>query len=168
MPSLLIRIVLFVSSYAPLLVLFGLLDSFHNEAMRWVCIGVAVLSVIALRICWVRARKLPRVKLSITAAKPRDIEVLGFFATYVIPFTTVPSSDVTRQLGLVVFLIVTGGLYLANDLYYINPVLALCGVRVFEVTTKSGAPALVLTKKKFMQQKDDISVVRIGERIYLS
>lgn len=168
MPSLVIRIILFVSSYAPLLVLFGVLNSFGNEVTRWACLGLALLSVIALAVFWIKAKNLPAKMMTISASKPKDIEVLGFFATYVVPFTTVSSPDLTRQLGLVVFLLVTGGIYLANDLYYMNPVLALAGVRVYEVTTPSGAPALVLTRRKYMKQKDDISVIRLGDRVYLS
>lgn len=159
---------LFVSSYAPMLLLFGVLDTFGIEPLRWALIVLGAASLGLLPIMFFVAKKNgnPRT-LQLTEAKPKDIEMLAFFASYVVPFTTVAPGNATRTWGLIVFLVLTAGIYLRNGLYYLNPIIALLGFKVFDVKIEGGTSALMITRRKYVEQTQAIAVVRLEQRLYL-
>jgi hypothetical protein len=170
MPSLLARLILFLSSYAPLLLLFASLDSFGSEWSRLLCLVVAVASLIALLIYWRSIRSEPSAykTTEIKSAAPRNLDVIGYFVSYVIPFAAAQESDIAGRLSLLFLFVVIAGFYFRNDLYYANPVLALAGIRVFDVVLESNdQPILVLTHRRFLKQHTDLDLRRLGTYIYV-
>ena len=71
-------------------------------------------------------------RLELASSRSRDADVLGFFASYVVPFAAASDGSGRDRLALLLFLAVVAGLYLRADLFWVNPVLGLAGVRVFE------------------------------------
>jgi hypothetical protein len=169
MPSIIARLILFVSSYAPLLVLFALLDSFGTLWSRILCGSLALLSLIALIGYWrsLRRESSGYKTESVMSSAPRNLDVIGYFASYVIPFAAAEQHDLTERVSLLFLLAIIAGFYFRNDLYYANPVLALAGVRVFDVTTANGQSVLVLTHRRFVQQSGELKLLRLGSYIYL-
>lgn len=167
MPSLVVRTVLFVSSYAPLLLLFALLDSLGRGWPSAVCAAVAVLSLLGLAAFWRSAGGLPTAALEIVESESRDVQVLGFFATYVVPFAAAPSGDLSARLALLLFLVVVAGLYLRADLYWVNPVLGLAGVRVHAVETAQGRPLLLLSRRRYLPQHVTVEAAQVGAQVHL-
>jgi hypothetical protein len=169
MPSVLARLVLFLSSYAPLLLLFASLDSFGSDWSRLLCSIVAVASLIALFIYWRSIRSEPSAykTTAIKSAAPRNLDVIGYFVSYVIPFAAAQESDVAGRLSLLFLFVVIAGFYFRNDLYYANPVLALAGIRVFDVVLENDQPILVLTHRRFLKQHTDLDLRRLGTYIYV-
>ncbi len=167
MPTLLVRAVLFTSSYAPLLVLFALLDSLGRGWPSIVCVVLAVVSLVGLAVFWRSTRRLPAARLELVSGHSRDRDVLGFFASYVVPFAAAQDAGGRQRLALLVFLVVVAGLYLRGDLYWVNPVLGLAGVRVFEVETAQGRPLLLLTRRRFLPQSSTVLAVQVGPHVHL-
>lgn len=179
MPSCFARIILFVSSYAPLFVLFALLDSFGVTWVRVAWGMVAATSLIALALYWVHLRSDPdRYEATkVVSASPRTLDVIGYFVSYVIPFAAMQQPDAFQALALALMFLVIAGIYFRNDLYYANPVLALCGIRVFDVTVSTlhndspekiiNKTVIVLTHRRFLPQSGSLKLLRIGSYIYL-
>lgn len=167
MPSLAVRAVLFTSSYAPLLVLFALLDSLGRGWPSITCAVVAAVSLVGLAGFWLEAGRLPTVRLELVSSQSRQPEVLGFFASYVVPFAAAQDGDARQRLALLVFLLVVAGLYLRADLYWVNPVLGLAGVQVFSVETAQGRPLLLLTRRRFLPQHVTLRAAQVGAHVHL-
>lgn len=167
MPTAALRGVLFVSAYAPLLFLFALLDSFGRGWASIACAALGGLSVLLLLLAWRVLSGQARTRLELAESRPRDNDVIGFFATYVVPFAAAQDSNRNARLALLLFLIIVGGLYLRADLFYVNPLLALAGIRVFEGATTTGRPVLLLTRRRFLPQQDTVYAAQISGYVYL-
>lgn len=167
MPTLWVRTVLFVSSYAPLLALFALLDSLGRGWPSIACALLAALSLVGLGLFWRAARALPPVRLELVSARSREADVLQFFVSYVVPFAAAQDAGGRERLALLLFLVVVCGLSLRADRYWVNPVLALAGVRVFDVETREGRPLLLLTRRRFLPQSVSLPAAQVGAHVHL-
>lgn len=167
MPSTAVRVVLFTSSYAPLLLLFALLDSLGRGWPSVLCAAAAALSLLGLAAFWLGAQRLPTASLELVETRSRETEVLGFFASYVVPFAAAQDGDTRQRLALLLFLVVVAGLYLRADLYWVNPVLGLAGVRVFAVETAQGRPLLLLTWRRYLPQHVTVQAAQVGASVHL-
>ena len=167
MPTAAVRTVLFVSAYAPLLVLFALLDSLGAGWPSVACASTAAASVVALALMWRRVMRLPQTVLDLAESRPRDTDVIGFLASYVVPFAAAQDADADTRAALLVFVVVLAGLYLRTDLFYVNPLLALAGWRVFEATTDTGRPVLLLTRRRFLRQRTTVRAAQISGYVHV-
>ncbi len=167
MPTFLLRAVFFVSSYAPLLVLFAALDAFRSIWSSVLCLVIGVGSVLMLALVWRNARALPGVMHRTAAASHRDIAALAFFSTYVVPFIAVGNGDRDNRLALLVFLAVIATLYLRTDLFYLNPVLGMAGIRIYEVTLSDGNRIFVWTNRRYLPQAEELRLAQISRQVYL-
>jgi hypothetical protein len=157
---------LFLSSFSPLFAVFALLDSFGEGWPSVACVGLAgvglVLPIIVLR----AARRIARQALNIESAQVRDGDALAYIATYVVPFaaTTATTARARAALGLFVGLIAI--LYIRSELFYINPLFALAGYRLFQVTTPAGASVVLLTHRRFVSSNTTVEARRLGNYVY--
>ena len=166
MIGVLARLVLFVSSYAPLLALFAILDSFGPGWPSVVCASVAVLSVAGLVAVWVVPRSGAGDWLRLRESSGRDHEVMGYFVSYVIPFAAADAASTRTRVALAVFAVVIAALYLRAAIFYIHPLLLLVGVHVYGATTDDGAPVIVLTRRRFLRQHEQLWAVPFGQSVY--
>lgn len=88
------RIVLFVSSYAPLLILFAVLKSFGPGWPSRFCVIVGIGSVALLIVGWmVTQRTLAFNYLEFEGARSRDADVMAYVVSYVVPFAAATNAD---------------------------------------------------------------------------
>lgn len=165
--SLLARCVLFVSSYAPLLFLFALLDSFGTTGSQ-ICVLVGAVSVAALGVLWycLRSRLQPE-QVRIEGARSRDGDVMAYVVSYVVPFAAATDkTDNATRAALAVFAALIAVLYVRSAVYYVHPLLLLAGVHVYEAT-RDGVPVVVLTGQRHLRQSCNLRVVNIGPNVYV-
>lgn len=165
--SVLARAVLFVSSYAPLLFLFAILESFGAGWPSYVCSGLAVLSVIALCTMWLTMRtRLATDNVTFTDARSRDSDVMAYVVTYVVPFAAATTDDLSTRWGLALFATIIAVLYIRSAVFYVHPLLLLAGIHVFEAS-RNGVPVVVLTRQRHLRQDCSLSVVSLSHNVYL-
>src|SRR5437660_70608 len=87
-PGLIVRIRLFASSYAPLLLIFAI--RFGDPALRIACAGLALAGLVNLVLLLWEARQVTADPHRIVRVADRGAEVAGYLATYLLPFVTVP------------------------------------------------------------------------------
>ena len=150
------RLVLFASSYAPLLALFAILDSFGRGWPSVVCAAVAAGSVLALVVVWAMGGSSAGNWLELTSSRNRDSDVMAFFVTYVVPFAAAQDATGRTKLALAVFAIVIAALYVRSAIFYVHPLLLLAGYHVYEATTKAGVPIIVITRQRYLRQHDTL------------
>ena len=69
--------------------------------------------------------------------------------------------------GLVVYLVLLSLLYIRGDLYFTNPLIALFGYRVFELTDEDRTLRVVLSKRWYMGPGMAVRLIPLGGYVYV-
>lgn len=128
---------LFLGSYALLFLLLAL--RFETTLLE---IGCGVLAAAGfIDMVWIVYGVSAR-----TAAEPividsvHDVgpEIAGYLATYLLPFVTVAEPSGRDLAAYIIFLLVTGLIYVRSEMTQINPTLYILGRRVVSIRTSGG------------------------------
>jgi hypothetical protein len=159
--------VLFLSSFAPLLIVFGLLGSFGSPAASDACYALAAFSVVAL-IAGLRTwRRLGTTEVVVCQVRPRDTDVIAYVATYIVPFAALGAHNWHERAALILFFVLVGVLYIRAELFYVNPVLAVAGFKLYELQTESGRVLLLLTRRRFISTGEPLNVHTLTDYVFL-
>lgn len=164
MPSLFMRILLFLSSYAPLAVMFVLLFWSKSPIIALASGAVALLSVAGTLVYLRVLNRLEGVPTTIADSHGRGEQVMSYIVTYIIPFLAVALTDWQQAVALVVFFVILGYLYVNSDMIHINPTLNLFGYRLYEVTLDNGATYSLITRGR-VQKGKSLKLIRLGDEI---
>lgn len=146
MPRLAFRVLLFLSSYAPL---FGLL-AWRSRSCEPLWISLAALSVIAiagLLTVVLVAGTFRGPILTVSHIQPRDAETLAYIATYLIPFLALDLTNPEDLISFVVFMSILGIISVTSHALFVNPVLSLLGYHTYDVTDPDSHVYFVLTQR---------------------
>lgn len=166
--TVLARTVFFVSSYAPLLFLFALLESFGAGWPSSLCVIVGAVSIALLGVMWWSFRtRFSADWVEFEGARSRDADVMAYVVSYVVPFAAAAgTTGPTTRLALAVFAGIIAVLYIRSAVYYVHPLLLMFGVHVYEAT-HNDVPAIVLTRQRHLRQRSTLRVASIGTNVYL-
>jgi len=165
-PSVITRLLLFLSSYFPLsLIFFVILVQDHRH------VAIGILLVGAGGLLWMllylrKAQKLGGIQLKIAGFHRRDAEAMGYIVTYIIPFLVIPFHGWKEGIALSIFFVVLGILYVNSNMIHINPMLNLFGYHLYEITTEDGGVHSLLARRSIRHQ-ETIKVVKLGDEILL-
>jgi hypothetical protein len=159
------ELVMFVSSFAPLLLVFALLDSFGSRTVQAVLIIVAGLSLAGLAVLFLLLNRLDNQTIDVTRARPRDGDAIAYVATYVLPFLTLGTDSWQSRVALTLFVLIVGTLVIRSHIFYVNPVLALFGFRLFEIEAGDQF-VLVLTRRPYVRPGSTLSARRLSDYVY--
>jgi hypothetical protein len=141
---------LFLSSFSPLFLMFGVLDSFGSRLAQWICYGLAGLSLLGLFLFFSLLSGLSQQAVEVNRAKPRDSDAIGYVVTYLVPFLTLNTTDWRGRAAIILFVVVVGVLYIRSHIFYVNPFLSLAGYRLFEIEVGRGF-VILLTRRRFVE-----------------
>lgn len=161
------RLGLFASSYAPLLALFALLDSFGPGLPSIVCAALAALTTVWLGILVFSWRKRSVEWVDTVESRNRDADVMSFFITYVLPFASAQAPDSKARVALLVFAVLTAAIYVRSATIYVHPILLLVGFHVYDVQDEEGVTRTLLTRKRRLRQRGRIAVSNIADGLLL-
>jgi hypothetical protein len=160
------QLALFLSSYSPLFVVFALLNSFGSGISSWLCLAVAAIGLALLVVLYKVARRFAPSDLNVTSSQIRDGDAIAYIATYLVPFAAVAVTTARERGALGLFVLLIAVLYVRSELFYINPILALVGYRLFQVTTPTGTSVVLVTRKRFLQSNITLSARRLSDYVY--
>lgn len=171
-----VKWVLFGSSYTPFFLILLLretqwsrdLPHFRLPWFAGVLVAVILISNGILVYLMRRASKINAdCTGSIETTRSRSGESLNYIATYIIPFLAFETPE--DLLSLLVLMIVVGTLYVSSDLFYTNPMLAVAGYQVYEVTLKGQGDPLVLISDSRPRPDQLLCAALLAERndVYL-
>lgn len=166
MPTVFARLLLFLSSYFPLAVVFFFL---FFECHFWIglgILGVGLIGTVGLFVFLRTVRKLAPFTIRVDQIQRRDGEAMSYIATYVIPFLAVPFSAWQQAAALATFFLVLAVLYVHSNMIHINPMLNLTGYHLYEVTQDNGAVFTLITRRR-LRRADSFSVVSLDNDIIL-
>src|SRR5690348_16265060 len=103
MAKLPIRILLFLSSYSPLLVIltFRTFDPF-----RWQALVVSAIALVSLIVLWMYfhfARSIAIQQIEVECSSSKDAEAMSYIASYIIPFMDLPFDQWRNIVSLLLF-----------------------------------------------------------------
>jgi hypothetical protein len=168
MPTILVRSILFVSSYFPLGMIFGLLLWEKHPLRAGVIIvgGIICLSLAWVYMLWGRKNLSPG-KGKLLEFERKDGEVMSYIATYLIPFVTFSLDTPVQMIALGILVGVLLILYVNSNMIYINPMLNLFGYHLYEVTIEHGKHPYYYIAHKRMIRDDDIDFVYVSDDVLL-
>lgn len=158
---------LFLSSYAPLFLVFGLLGTFGDGWAIVINILLAAAGAIVLTVVFYYAKlKLKDQNLEIATTQVRDGDVLAYVATYIVPFAAMNAANARDRWAIVLFVVLVALLYVRSQLFYVNPLLALVGYRLFQVVTEHDASVVLISRQHFIRPHTTISTRRLSNYVY--
>jgi hypothetical protein len=139
------------------------------EHCQYLFAGLLFASVILLTLgChWLLngVRKISPVPKIVTDPSPKDAEALAFLVAYALPLV-VTKTQRDSVYGLCAFTCIMGLVVWQQQVFHVNPMLALLGYHFFGVKSEGGAPALVIADRKVLDS-GVLSVVQISEYVWL-
>lgn len=162
----LVQSLLFLSSYSPLFAVFALLDTFGRGWPTIVCLALAGLGIVLLPALFLVDRRTAARPLRILNLSSRDSDVLAYVASYLVPFASFATTSGRQRAAVLLFVLLIAVLYVRLQLFYVNPLLALVGYRVYEITTEGGNSAILLTRRRFIAPYSAVSAVRMSEYVW--
>jgi len=167
MPNILTRLILFLSSYAPLFLIIAMRGWRHSRHLAVGLAIVAVLSVIVLFAFLHTVRKLSAGNATVSAVKSRDGDAMSYIVTYLLPFLAVKLDDPADVVSLGIVLFVIGLLYVNSNMIYTNPVLNIVGYHIFEIEDSDGKTTALISKRSYIRTGSDVEVISIGDYVLL-
>ena len=137
MPNPRFAFVLFLSSYSPAFLIIALRSFDHSWALFWISLAMCTGSVAAFVLFVNVVRRGAPVLVTVQSIDPRNSELAAYVATYLLPFVLVPSATLQDILGLAVFIVFIGLLWVNSGMLYLNPLLALLNFRLYVVTVRA-------------------------------
>lgn len=150
MPSMIARIALLTSSFAPIVLVWGVVDFIENNLSftwrTWILLGVflmfLILPPVVLRLC---SRKLGDETVSYQSAKILENGGEGFVGVYILPFLSNVITDHWYLLMIGIMVILTAVTWV-NNTFCFNPALSLFGYRFYEVTNTKNVTFILLSR----------------------
>ena len=166
MPRSFLRVVLFVSSYAPLLIILAI-ENRTNRVLAISILAVAAISVIALFWFLATARRLQPITEQLDDVSSRDSDVMSYIVTYFLPFLGINLVEIGKAASLLIVFLVLGVIYVHSNLIYINPVLNFAGYHVFEVVNSHETRRFLITRRDYVKRGTTVSGALLGNYILL-
>lgn len=178
--SLFSKVILFLTSYTPLGILY-LITDFNNlkyPFFKHPLFSIIMIAFIAL--LWIILyffirhfrKKVDKMDVNVIKVQNLDNEMLSYIFTYIIPFLSFPGEKIV-PMSLFLFLVI-GVLYIKSDMIGINPILSFCGFHLIKVEFKSDAwnvskESILISKSDYFTIKcsKSIKITKIHNEIYL-
>lgn len=166
MPGTLARILLFLSSYAPLAVIFAVLYVGRQPIVAGISLGMAGVGLAGLALFFALARRLAPIPAKVIDLRRRDDAAASYILGYLMPFLAVAFNDWRQVVAMGVFFALLAYVYVTSNMVYINPVLSLVGYHLYEATMEDGATYNLIARGR-LRRGDSALLIQLGEDILL-
>jgi hypothetical protein len=167
MPNTPTRLILFLSSYAPLFLILAVRNSFENRYISGGFVALAVGAVTILFLFLRQARQLAGDKVSIASVVSRDGDTMSYIVTYLLPFLAVRFNEIGDAISLAIVFFVIGLLYVNSNMIYTNPVLNIAGYHIFEVQDRDGKTTALICKRTYIRVGSELDAVSLGDYVLM-
>jgi hypothetical protein len=167
MPNIPTRLILFLSSYAPLFLIIAMRGWRESRYLALALAIVGVLSVVVLFAFLHTAHKLSASKVRVASVISRDGDAMSYIVTYLLPFLAVKLNDPTDLISLGIVFAVIGLLYVNSNMIHTNPVLNIVGYHIFEIEDSDGKTTALVCKRSYIRTDSEIDAISIGDYVLL-
>lgn len=166
MPNLLIRILLFLSSYFPLTIIFYVMLRDSRPILAWVILGLGLLGIAGIGLFLIVVQKMNTLRVEIASVSRKDGEAMSYIVTYVLPFLDATSGSAEKGIALAIFFFVFGVLYINSNMIHINPMLNMFGYHIYEVEISNGDTYSLISKNNVRRGKT-LPTVKMSNNVLL-
>lgn len=166
MPSILVRLLLFLSSYFPLAMIFFVLFVQKNRSSALAVLVVGVLGLVGMLVYLWTATTLSPFPVKVQHLQRRDSEAMSYVVSYLVPFLSIPFSGWQQGVALSIFFLMLSILYINSGMIHINPMLNLLGYKIYEIEDAEGGTHAVVSRRR-ISRGETLSVIKIDEDILL-
>ncbi|HVB22452.1 MAG TPA: hypothetical protein VNG51_10940 [Ktedonobacteraceae bacterium] len=168
MPSVLLRYLLFVSSYSPLALIFFFLFIEQQPIWAGIVLAIGLPGFIIMLVFFLQlAPRLAPIQEKVTSLQGRDGEAMGYIASYLIPFVAIPFGGWQQGVALLIFIGVLSIVYVNSNMIHINPMLNLVGYHLYEITIEhSESPHVLITRRRVVRG-ETLRLIDVGSGIFL-
>ena len=151
------RILLFCSSYAPLMLAIAILQTKdQNYHMSIAFVIAAVLSTLFLYGILHSAAKFQSLPVRIAKVKDRSGDWMAYFVTYLVAFMSF-DLGVWQDIAVIgLLLVMLCAIYVRSELIFLNPTLAFFKYRVLNCEDSEGKPVQVITRSRTIGEMKDV------------
>jgi len=103
----------------------------------------------------------------VATANARDADVLAYVASYLVPFASVHATSTNQRAAVGLFIGLIAVLYVRSELFYVNPLLVLVGIRTYSVSTPGGTFVVLLCRRRFVSAASELRAVRISDYVWM-
>jgi hypothetical protein len=167
MPNVPTRLILFLSSYAPLFLIIAVRGWKDSRSLAIGLAVAAVLSVVILFVFLRMAQNLAPGKVAVSSVISRDGDAMSYIVTYLLPFLAVKLNDPTDVFSLGVVLFVIGLLYVNSNMIHTNPVLNIAGYHIFEIEDSKGKTTALICKRSYVRVGSELDAISVGDYVLL-
>jgi hypothetical protein len=163
-----VRCMLFLSSYFPLFVILFVLLGEEQPVVALFSLGVGLLGL-AITYVYFKAVVFSRspIRGDITSRHARGSEIMGYIASYIVPFVTFSLSSWRQIVALTLFILILGIVYIfSEDMVRVNPMFNLLGYRLYEVTVEQGKDSFALITRRRIKCGDRVLLIKVDEGIF--
>ena len=157
------RLVLFLSSYAPLFLIFAVKQYPHSHKVSLIFSLVAVISLVVLTVFIKTFKSLAPSDITVKDHSSKDGDSMSYIVTYLVPFLDIKFDQIENVIGLLITLVVLGVLYVNSNMIYTNPVLNLAGYHIFDIHTSEERPMVLVTRRSFLKSGMELRIVLMGD-----
>jgi len=161
------RGVLFLSSYSPLFVILGIRALRENAIVAVLLMGLAGLSVGFLLTFLSLMRQLAPHQVRVSESQSRDVELIGYILTYLLPFLDISFSEFTSLVPLGLFILVIAVLYINSNMIHVNPILNLLGYHILEIHSEDGKTSALICRRRYIRAGTTLNVASLGDYVLL-
>ena len=165
------KLLLVITSMAPVLGAFAIIDYVHGglgwSVFRWVTAASGLL-IICLLVLHFARHHVEIERLTAKKIKSADKEVLAFLLAYLLPLLSKDQLDFKAEwiTTTYIFLMIGWTVYHSNSFYF-NPLLAFAGYHFYEIELETGMQAMLLAKRSIRDPTAPITVVQLFEFTFM-
>ena len=168
MPTIFVRCMLFISSYFPLSVILCILFVNQQPVIAWVSLGIGVIGLTFTYAYFYKiAPRMAAIPAKITERQEKEGDVMGYIASYVVPFVTLPLNGWQQISTLLIFIALLGVIYVKSSMIRINPMLSLAGYSLYDVTFENDPDSYSLFTRRTIKRGETLHIVDVGRGIFL-
>ena len=158
---------LLASAFAPVVALVAVLRLPELGIAGWIVLAACLAAVGFLALVLRGVRALQTRTVHTRMVRHADEKVLAFTASYVVPvvvaaFAGGSTSALAATGGLVLLLALV---YVRAGLFHLNPLLAVFGYRLYELTATNEAVTMLLTRARHLPQSGEVPCRYLGDMV---
>lgn len=158
---------LLVSAFAPIIAVLALLRMSQLGWVGWVAVGISVFSLGFLVLVFRELSEIQSKDLATQEVRHADERVLAFTSSYIVPVAVAvfAPSGVYSLIAMLVVLALMLMIYVRAGLYHLNPVLAVVGFRLYEITRINGSTVMLLSRASHLPQDGSMEVRYLSDDV---
>lgn len=160
-----IKLLLFLSSYVPLIIIFSIrvVNNYRYFTISGIIISI-ILTIILLRIIKATAQ-LSIEKLSLSNVNYKSSDLLAYMFSYVFSFLDFNLESYIDLIIILFIFVILAVIYINSNMIYINPMLSIFGYKIYEIIDDDKNIYVLITKKSKLEVGKSMNVYDLGSNV---